>query len=116
MIYRQKRKVLMNNLFKEIPDIMKEEFVETVLSSKCKSIRIERIISRGHTSPAGFFYDQDENEWIIVLKGKAIVSFTVSGKIYELAEGDYINIPAHTRHRVEWTEEKGETVWLAVFY
>jgi cupin 2 domain-containing protein len=79
-------------------------------------VRIERIISKGHTSQENFWYDQDENEWVIVLKGAAKIVFNDDQEAVVLNSGDYINIPKHTQHRVDWTEPDVDTIWLAVFY
>jgi cupin 2 domain-containing protein len=79
-------------------------------------VRIERIVSKGHSSPESGWYDQEENEWVVVLKGAAKLRFEQDGKLVELDAGDYINIPARVRHRVEWTNPEMETVWLAFFY
>jgi cupin 2 domain-containing protein len=105
--------VTMKNIFENIPENISEENIETLL--KAKNIRVERIVSRGHTSPKDFWYDQDENEWVILLNGKARLLFD-GNNIIELSAGDYINIPAHKKHRVEWSDPQVETVWLAIFY
>ena len=76
-------------------------------------IRIERIVSLGHASPEGFWYDQEEGEWVLLLKGAARLRFE-GGEPIELQPGSFVNIPAHRRHRVEWTDPGGPTVWLAV--
>ena len=78
--------------------------------------RIERIISDAHASPEGFWYDQDEDEWVLILKGSAGLRFEESEETIVLNPGDWIDIPAHVKHRVEWTEPEQKTVWLAVFY
>ena len=101
------------NIYRRLPIDLKDEIIEIILKSgKC---RIERIFSYGHKSPDNFWYDQVENEWVILLKGKAILRFN-DDVILELDEGDYVNIPAHRKHRVEWTTPDEETIWLAVFY
>ena len=74
-------------------------------------VRIERIVSHSHSSPAGFWYDQAEDEWVIVLRGTAALEFTDS-QIVEMSEGDYVMIPRSVRHRVARTS--ANTVWLAV--
>ena len=102
----------MDNLFSDIPADLPEELVETLLESD--SMRVERIVSHGHASPEGFWYDQDENEWVVVLKGAAKLSF--KDETVEMNPGDYINIPAHKRHRVEWTTPDEPIVWLAIHY
>lgn len=102
------------NIFNDIPADLPEEVTEKVISSG--KFRIERIISGGHSSPEDFWYDQEENEWVIVLKGKARVEFFGENELIELNEGDYINIPSHKKHRVKCTDPETETIWLAVFY
>ncbi len=77
-------------------------------------LRIERIVSTGQCSPANFWYDQAEGEWVAVLQGEAKLRF--EDKVLHLKAGDYVDIPPHCRHRVDWTHPDQETVWLAVFY
>jgi len=101
------------NIFTHIPADKKDEFFEILLSNE--SVTIERIISNGHCSPPAGWYDQEKNEWVMVLKGKAILVFENEAAV-RLGEGDYINIPAHTRHKVEWTDPHCETIWLAIWY
>ncbi|MFK0310176.1 cupin domain-containing protein [Pseudomonas sp. NPDC090233] len=79
-------------------------------------MRIERIVSCGQASPAGFWYDQAEGEWVILLSGRAALRLEHEGYTRLLAPGDCLDIPAHCRHRVEWTVQGEPTVWLAVFY
>lgn len=102
------------NLFQHIPQQLPEELVDNLAASG--QVRIERIVSRGHRSPPGFWYDQDQQEWVVLLKGRA--SLLIDGKDAPvvLMPGDYLNIPAHVRHRVESTSTTEDTVWLAVFY
>ena len=76
---------------------------------------MERIISKGHISPATGWYDQSQAEWVIVLQGEAIITFE-NNKEYHLVVGSYLNIPAHTKHKVKWTIPETETIWLAVHY
>jgi len=102
-----------DNLFNEIPDRLAEELV-TILAEN-QHVRIERIVSNGHTSLKGFWYDQEEQEWVIVLKGEATLFFE-DGESVALKPGDHLLIPAHRRHQVEWTTPEEPTVWLAVFY
>jgi cupin 2 domain-containing protein len=101
------------NLFADIPPNLPTELIQTLAESP--NVRIERIISQGHASPPGFWYDQDHNEWVLVLTGEARVTFQ-DGSIVELVPGEFLNIPAHTRHRVEWTDPNQSTIWLAVHY
>jgi len=104
----------MNNLFSKIPAELPEELVETLLESN--SVKIERIVSHGHTSPADFWYDQEQHEWVVVLKGRAKLRFEGEAQSVELGPGDYLNIPAHCRHRVAWTTPDEKIVWLAIHY
>ncbi len=101
-----------SNLFTDLPTNLPNELFSTLLEAD--NLRIERIVSHGHASPEGFWYDQDQHEWVIVLLGAARLS--IDGEPKELKPGDCINIAAHQRHRVEWTTPGEPTVWLAVFY
>ncbi len=100
------------NLFTDLSLNLPDELLTTLLIAA--NIRIERIVSHGHVSPERFWYDQDEHEWVIVLKGAARLKFEDS--IVEMKPGDFVNIPAHRKHRVEWTTPAEPTIWLAVFY
>ena len=101
-----------NNLFADIPDQLAEELVEILVEKP--RVRIERIVSTGHASPDGFEYDQNEDEWVIVLKGEAELAFD-GGETVRMRPGDHMLIPAHRKHRVAWTSPSEPTVWLAVF-
>jgi len=101
------------NIFTSIPDSQVRETFEQIIQDK--NVRIERIVSRGQTSPESGWYDQDQGEWIILLKGGAVITFE-DGSEVKLSAGDYTNLPAHTRHRVSWTDPGTETIWLAVHY
>jgi cupin 2 domain-containing protein len=103
-----------HNILANVPEHLPQEFVEQIATAD--SIKIERIVSRGHSSPDGFWYDQDRNEWVLLLSGRAGLLFEGDDNIVELKSGDYLNIPAHVRHRVEWTDPDQPTVWLAVHY
>jgi cupin 2 domain-containing protein len=100
------------NLFAEIPNQLSKELCETLLDAG--TVRIERIVSQGHTSPPGFWYDQDESEFVLLLTGAARLRF--EDRVIDMKPGDCLNIPAHQRHRVEWTTEDEPTIWLVVFY
>ncbi len=108
------RVIALTNLFDGLPTSLPEELIE--LLAENEHVRIERIISTGHMSAAGFWYDQEEHEWVVVLKGEAKVMFEGDDQPVPLKPGDFINIPAHRKHRLEWTTPKEPTVWLAVFY
>ena len=101
------------NIFEQLPADFKDEVFEKLLESE--SVRIERIISKGHSSPAQGWYDQTENEWVMVLQGQAIINFEAGDEVV-LKPGSYLNIPAHRKHRVKWTTSDVETIWLALFY
>ena len=103
----------MPNLFEAVPSELPEELVTTLLSAE--HVRIERIVSQGHSSPAGFWYDQQESEWVVVLQGAARLRFEDEALPLELRPGDSLHIPAHRKHRVDWTTPDEPTVWLAVF-
>ena len=81
-------------------------------------MRIERIVSDGHGSPEGFWYDQDENEWVLLVSGSAVLSIEKESGIeqVELKLGDYLLLPARQRHRVVSTSQTEKTIWLAVYY
>ena len=104
----------MVNIFNNIPDDLPEEVFETLQAAG--GVTIERIVSKGHRSPKGFWYDQERHEWVLVLKGSACILYEGQQCPIVLGPGDYLNIPAHTRHRVEWTDPDQETVWLAIYY
>ena len=103
----------MNNLFEDIPSSLPNELIEVLVSSE--DIRIERIVSDGHRSPQDFWYDQTQNEWVVVLAGKAMLRYA-DGRDHSLNPGDHVLIPAHKKHRVEWTSDEEQTIWLAVFF
>jgi cupin 2 domain-containing protein len=104
----------MGNLFQEIPGELPEEFAENIHSAR--SLRIERIVSRGHASPDDFWYDQPEHEWVLLVSGAARVRFEDEAQAVEMTPGDYLGIPAHRRHRVEWTAPDVDTIWLAIHH
>ena len=100
------------NLFEGLTPSLAEELVESLHSTR--ELRIERIVSQGQSSPDGFWYDQSQHEWVVVLRGAARLEFEHETR--ELRPGDFVNIPAHVRHRVAWTTPDEPTIWLAVFY
>ena len=104
----------MDNLFSDIPGSLPDEFVEIIAESP--DIRIERIVSRGHSSPDDFWYDQDENEFVLLVSGEAGLKFEDEENPVRMGPGDHMVITAHRRHRVEWTSPDEDTIWLAVFY
>lgn len=105
----------MKNLLADLPPgAVPEEIVTRLLQAR--QVRIDRIVSTGQASPPGFWYDQDEGEWVVVLSGAARLSIAGESEPRRLEPGDFVDLPAHTRHRVEWTDPDVPTVWLAVFY
>jgi cupin 2 domain-containing protein len=100
------------NLFADLPSFLPDELFTTLLDAA--NVRIERIVSHGHASPEGFWYDQVQFEWVIVLKGEARLQFEDGMVVMKV--GDFINIPAHRKHRVDWTTPDEPTIWLAIFY
>ncbi|WP_374086268.1 cupin domain-containing protein [Methylomicrobium lacus] len=103
-----------NNLFSGLPEQLPNELFEPILQRN--GIEIERIISKGHQTPAGQWYDQDWDEWVLLLRGQATLVFQNEAEPIHLQPGDYLLIPAHCRHRVEWTDPAGKTIWLAIHW
>jgi cupin 2 domain-containing protein len=103
----------LTNLFADIPDDLPEELIQAIL--RTPGLRIERIVSLGHASPEGFWYDQEAHEWVLLVKGAARLRFEGQEPI-ELRPGAFVNIPAHGRHRVEWTDPSEPTIWVAIHY
>ena len=104
----------MGSLFKDIPADLAEELFESICSTE--NVKIERIVSKGHSSPEGFWCDQDRNEFVLIVQGSAGLQIEGEDDIVTLNAGDYLNIGSHVRHRVEWTDPSCETIWLAVHY
>ncbi len=101
----------MTNIFADIPKALPEELFTSLL--KRDSVHIERIVSKGHSTPPEQWYDQAWDEWVIMLEGQAVLVYEDLSTL-PLSAGDYVLIPAHTKHRVEWTVPDINTVWLAV--
>lgn len=102
------------DIYQNIPSALPREIQNSLVTAK--DMKIERIVSRGHHSDPGFWYDQHENEWILLVKGEAKLKFEDGGRILHLIPGMHVNIAAHEKHRVEWTSLQEDTIWLAVFY
>ena len=92
----------LQNIFVDIPQDNDQEIIEELIQGR--DLRIKRIVSRGQASPPGFWYDQDEDEWVLLISGKARIQFEGQAESLVLAPGDHLHIPAHTKHRVEWTD------------
>lgn len=103
----------MENLFADVPMNLSGEL--TTILAQSQQVRIERIVSHGHASAQDHWYDQEEHEWVLVLRGEATLQFEQDKSVH-LKPGDHLLIPAHQKHRVQWTTPTEPTVWLAVFY
>ncbi len=101
------------NIFAHIPPHLETELFETLVQGR--DVKVERIVSRGHCCAPDFWYEQTAPEWVMLLKGAATVIFADGGR-HDLRPGDYLNIPAGCRHRVDWTDPSIDTIWLAVHY
>jgi cupin 2 domain-containing protein len=101
------------NFLRNLPDARAGEAADTILAAP--GLRIERIVSLGQRSPPGFWYDQPQAEWVLLLQGAARLRFADEKEDRVLGPGDWVHIAAHRRHRVEWTDPATLTVWLAVF-
>jgi cupin 2 domain-containing protein len=99
------------SLFMEIPEMLPNELCQTLLDKP--TVRIERILSQGQRSPDDFWYDQDQDEWVVLLQGQARLGFR-DGEPVDLRAGDYLLIAAHCQHRVEWTQPDAISIWLAI--
>jgi len=104
---------VIKNLFEDLPKKFEKEFFEEILVTT--DFKLERIISEGHCSTSGFWYDQKQNEFVMLLKGKAKLSFD-DGRKFELNPGDYLIINAHQKHRLDWTDPEQKTFWLTIHY
>ena len=102
------------NLFQDIPLSLPAELIETIAESD--AVRIERIVSRDHACAPDAWYDQDAHEFVLLLQGRARIQFAENDTFVTLKPGDYLNISAHQRHRVDWTDPEHDTVWLTVHH
>lgn len=101
--------VRVENIFAGLPESIGQEQFLTLFENE--AVRIERIVSRSHSSPTAFWYDQPEDEWVIVLRGHATLEFK-GCELIEMKEGDHLTIPSHVKHRISQTGS--DTIWLAV--
>jgi len=104
-------KITAYSLLKNLPQDLPEELCQTLL--EYPHLRIERILSQGQHSPENSWYDQEQAEWVMLLQGHARLSFAEAESI-ELYPGDYLHLPAHCKHRVDWTDPNQISIWLAV--
>ena len=110
----ERKSMVIKNIFWGTSQFTIEEIFETLL--KTEDFRLERIISSGQATPFGEWFDQDSNEWVVLLSGSAGLLFEGEKEVSTMHPGDYIHIPAHQRHRVEWTDPEQKTVWLTLHY
>jgi len=102
-----------DNLFAGIPPELPEELTEVLLETP--GLRLERIASRQQATPPGFWYDQEWDEWVLLVSGSAEILFADPAGSVVLQPGDHLLIPARCRHRVAWTDPQLDTLWLALF-
>jgi cupin 2 domain-containing protein len=102
------------NLFDSLPKNLPDELIVNLVEEP--GWRLERIVSTGHVTPAGEWYDQESDEWVVLLTGAARVRFESPEEVLALAPGDFLKIPAHRRHRVDWTDPDEPTIWLALHF
>jgi cupin 2 domain-containing protein len=103
-----------HNLFADVPPSLAEEQITALLSTP--GVRIERIVSTGQVTPPGTWFDQDWSEWVVLLAGAAGLLIEGEAAARVLGPGSHVHLPAHLRHRVEWTSSAPPAVWLAVHY
>lgn len=103
---------MLGNVFHDLPQAAQGEVLQDLLA--VPGLRIERIVSHGQASPEGFWYDQDWDEWVLVLQGLAVLELEGRTEPLVLSVGDYCWLPAHCRHRVAATAPQEPTIWLAV--
>ncbi len=108
------REIRSANLFHHLPAVGHDEDVLTLLETS--GAKLVRIVSTGQATPDGEWYDQDENEWVVVLRGRAGLRIEGEDDVRMLSAGDYVDLPAGLRHRIEWTDADEPTVWLALHY
>lgn len=101
------------NIFTPVATTLTHELFETLLQHP--QLKIERIVSAGHSTPTQEWYDQDWDEWVILLQGAAGLRYA-NGESIDLQPGDYVYLPAHTRHQVSHTTTEPQTIWLAIHF
>ena len=105
--------MMVKNIYSPSPE-SDGEILEELLATD--SVKIERIVSTGQTTPPGEWYDQEKDEWVVLLSGHARLLYESDRRMVELRPGDYVHIPAHARHRVEWTAPDQKSIWLAIHF
>lgn len=104
----------MDNLFAGLPASLPSERIDVLVETR--RLRLERIVSTGQATPPGHWDDQDRDEWVVVLRGHAGLRFEDEAHAITLGPGDHVLIRAHRRHRVEWTDAREPTIWLALHH
>jgi len=112
----RKNPIDFKNIFSQVSHSLSEELVEIFHEGEAKNLRIERIVSRGHHSAPGFWYDQTEYEWVTLLSGSAAIRFKDLDEFRTMKPGDSCLIPPHCKHRIEETSLEEDSIWLAVFW
>lgn len=104
------------NFFDNLPKATKDEVFEEIIANK--NLKVERIITNGQVTPKGEWYDQTTNEWVLVLQGAAqlLIQEGETLRIVDMKAGDHVLLPAHCKHRVEWTDKQQTTIWLAIHF
>ena len=102
------------NLFAELPKSLPDELIENLVEEP--GLRLERIVSAGHVTPAGEWYDQDSDEWVVLLTGAAKLRLQAPEEVLVMVPGDFVKISAQRKHRVDWTDSNEPTVWLALHF
>ncbi|SAL75090.1 cupin domain-containing protein [Caballeronia telluris] len=102
------------NLFSFAAKRNSEEQIDVLVTGQ--RLNVERIVSMGHASPEGFWYDDSRAEWVVLLSGAAALEFEADSTLHDMRPGDYVLIEPHCRHRVAWTHADEQTVWLAIYH
>lgn len=103
---------IMKSMLTELPADKGQEHFEDLLT--CPGVKLERIVTYGQATPPGEWYDQPWDEWVMVVQGEAKLLLEQGEQLLHMKPGDHVMLPAHCRHRVEWTPEDQTTIWLAL--
>jgi len=102
-----------SNFLDLIPEQVHDEIFQNIINTG--RLKIERIISHGQSSPETGWYDQEENEWVMVMEGEAIIEFEDHREV-RLGKNDFLFLKSHRKHRVKWTTPDKKTIWLAIHF
>jgi len=103
---------IMNSMLTELPTDRGQEHFEDLLTRP--GVKLERIVTYGQTTPSGEWYDQAWDEWVMLVQGEAKLLLEQEEQLLHMKPGDHVYLPAHCRHRVEWTPQDQTTIWLAL--